>query len=81
MSRAAGERGREKEDAALLAKGASATPRLEIRRGARSIDVAAIENVDRRCIELLREDAADTKHGVSIPAGAIRHIGTARRPT
>ncbi|MBI4478077.1 MAG: FAD-binding oxidoreductase, partial [Acidobacteria bacterium] len=33
------------------------------------IDVAAIENIDRRCIDLLREDGADRKHSIPIPAG------------
>jgi D-lactate dehydrogenase (cytochrome) len=33
------------------------------------IDVAAIEHMDRRCLEILREDGADRKHDVTIPAG------------
>jgi D-lactate dehydrogenase (cytochrome) len=32
----------------------------------RGIDVAAIEHLDRRCLELLREDGADRKHEVEI---------------
>jgi D-lactate dehydrogenase (cytochrome) len=33
------------------------------------IDVSAIEHMDARCIELLREDGIDRKSGVSIPSG------------
>lgn len=32
--------------------------------------VAAIEHLDRRCIEIVREDGEDRKHDVSIPADA-----------
>ena len=32
------------------------------------IDVAAIEHMDRRCLELLREDGTDRKHGVVFQA-------------
>ncbi|MBI3265125.1 MAG: FAD-binding oxidoreductase [Acidobacteria bacterium] len=38
-------------------------------RDSHGIDVSAIENIDRRSIDLLREDGADRKHSVSIPAG------------
>jgi D-lactate dehydrogenase (cytochrome) len=34
------------------------------------LDVAAIEHVDRRCLEILREDGVDRKHDITIPAGA-----------
>ena len=34
------------------------------------IDVAAIESLDRRCIDILREDGVDRKNDVTIPAGA-----------
>jgi D-lactate dehydrogenase (cytochrome) len=34
------------------------------------IDAASIENVDARCIAILREDGADTRHGVTFPAEA-----------
>lgn len=34
----------------------------------RGIDVAAIEHLDRRCLELLKEDGIDAKLGVSLPA-------------
>jgi D-lactate dehydrogenase (cytochrome) len=33
------------------------------------LDVAAIENMDRRCLELLHEDGADRKNEVSVPDG------------
>lgn len=39
-------------------------------RDPRGIDVAAIESLDRRCLELLREDGKDREHGVRLPAGA-----------
>jgi D-lactate dehydrogenase (cytochrome) len=38
--------------------------------GARGIDVSAIEHLDRRCLELLREDGADRLYGVDWPADA-----------
>jgi D-lactate dehydrogenase (cytochrome) len=34
------------------------------------IDVAAIEHMDQRCLELLREDGIDRQHGVTIPSGS-----------
>lgn len=34
----------------------------------RGVDVAAIESLDRRCLELLREDGKDREHGVSLAA-------------
>jgi D-lactate dehydrogenase (cytochrome) len=34
------------------------------------IDVSAIEHMDGRCLELLREDGIDQKYGVTIPAGS-----------
>lgn len=34
------------------------------------IDVAAIEHVDRRCLEILREDGVDRKHDITVPSGA-----------
>jgi D-lactate dehydrogenase (cytochrome) len=34
------------------------------------IDVSAIEHMDARCLELLREDGIDQQQGVSIPAGS-----------
>jgi D-lactate dehydrogenase (cytochrome) len=36
----------------------------------RGVDVAAIESLDRRCLELLHEDGKDREHAVGIPAGA-----------
>src|SRR5262249_29224642 len=38
--------------------------------GARGIDVSAIEYVDARCLQILREDGADRAHGVPIPSTA-----------
>jgi D-lactate dehydrogenase (cytochrome) len=35
----------------------------------RELAVAAIEHMDRRCLEILREDGADRRHDVSFPAG------------
>jgi D-lactate dehydrogenase (cytochrome) len=32
------------------------------------VDVSAIEHMDRRCLQILREDEADRKHDVTIPA-------------
>lgn len=34
------------------------------------IDIAAIEHLDRRCIEIIREDEADRRHDVTLPADA-----------
>jgi D-lactate dehydrogenase (cytochrome) len=34
------------------------------------LDVAAIEHVDRRCLEILREDGIDRKHEIAIPLDA-----------
>ena len=36
----------------------------------RGIDVSAIEHMDARCLELLREDGVDVANSVSIPAGS-----------
>jgi len=33
------------------------------------IDVAGIENMDRRCLQMLHEDGVDRKHDVSLPPG------------
>jgi D-lactate dehydrogenase (cytochrome) len=39
-------------------------------RDPRGIDVAAIESMDRRCLELLREDGADRRNGLPLAAEA-----------
>jgi D-lactate dehydrogenase (cytochrome) len=39
-------------------------------RDERALDVAAIEHIDRRAIEILREDGVDRRLGVDIPADA-----------
>ncbi len=36
-------------------------------REPRGIDVAAVESLDRRCVQILREDGADRKYGVTFP--------------
>ena len=38
-------------------------------RDPRGVDVCAIESMDRRCLELLREDGKDREHGVDLRAG------------
>jgi D-lactate dehydrogenase (cytochrome) len=40
-------------------------------RDPRGIDVSAIEHVDKRCLELLREERADRAHGVTIRDDAV----------
>jgi D-lactate dehydrogenase (cytochrome) len=37
-------------------------------RDPNGVDAAAIEHMDRRSIEIVREDGADTRHNVSLPA-------------
>jgi D-lactate dehydrogenase (cytochrome) len=39
-------------------------------RDPRGIDIAAIESLDRRCLDVIREDGVDRKHHVTIPASA-----------
>jgi D-lactate dehydrogenase (cytochrome) len=36
-------------------------------RDPRGLDVSAIEMLDRRCLEMLHDDGADAKHGISLP--------------
>jgi D-lactate dehydrogenase (cytochrome) len=36
-------------------------------RDPRGIDIAAIESLDRRCLEVLHEDGADRKHEITVP--------------
>ncbi len=51
-------------------------------KDASGLDVAAIEHMDSRCLELLREDAADRKFGVTIPNGtAMALLVTLELPT
>ncbi|HET9316237.1 MAG TPA: FAD-binding oxidoreductase, partial [Vicinamibacteria bacterium] len=40
------------------------------RAGGAGLDVASIESVDSRCLELLREDGLDREHGVPLPPAA-----------
>ena len=39
-------------------------------RDPRGIDIAAIESLDRRCLDIIREDGVDVRYGVRLPAGA-----------
>ena len=43
---------------------------LAARSGGAGLDVASIESVDARCLELLREDGLDREHGVPLPPDA-----------
>ena len=36
-------------------------------RDPRGVDASAIEHMDRRCLELLREDGLDARHGLELP--------------
>ncbi len=38
-------------------------------RDPRGIDIAAIESLDRGCLDVLHEDAADRKHDIALPTG------------
>ncbi len=40
-------------------------------RDPQGMDVSAIEHMDARCLELLREDGADRANGVTIPDGTV----------
>jgi D-lactate dehydrogenase (cytochrome) len=40
------------------------------RTGGAGLDVASIESLDARCLELLREDGLDREHGVPLPPAA-----------
>ena len=52
---------------AALRREAQATWRS---RDPRGVDVAAVEHLDRRSLELVREDGADRRHDVDVPADA-----------
>ncbi|HLA79194.1 MAG TPA: FAD-binding oxidoreductase [Vicinamibacteria bacterium] len=53
------------------ARALAAVARLrEVSGAGRGLEVAAIESLDRRCLELLREDGADREHGVRLPDNA-----------
>ena len=56
-------------DGALALVQAMRRDSMETRHGGdpRGIDVSAIEQMDRRCLEMLREDGEDRKHGVRFP--------------
>ena len=40
-------------------------------RDKRGVDIAAIEHLDRRSLEIIREDGADHTHGVAIPKDTV----------
>jgi D-lactate dehydrogenase (cytochrome) len=53
---------------ALAAELRAASQQTWRSRDARGIDVAAIEHLDRRCLEILREDGVDRAQSIRIPA-------------
>jgi D-lactate dehydrogenase (cytochrome) len=55
------------ELAAILRRTSQATRRTQDPAG---LDACAIENMDRRCLEILRDDGAATKHNVVLPSDA-----------
>lgn len=59
------------EAQAIAVAGALRAASVETRRSRdeRGIDVAAVENMDRRCIDILLEDGAAARQHVSLPAG------------
>ena len=46
----------------------------EVSRTGQGLDVAAIESLDRRCLQLLREDGADREHGLRLPEAAASSL-------
>ena len=57
----------EREGLALVAALRTASMHTWRERDPRGLDVAAIEHMDRRSLEILREDGADRRHNVSLP--------------
>jgi len=55
---------------ALVGDLRNASERTWTDRDARGIDVCAIESMDRRCLEILREDGADRRNDLAIPDDA-----------
>jgi D-lactate dehydrogenase (cytochrome) len=55
---------------ATVARLREASRRTWATADSRGIDVAAIESLDRRCLELLREDGLDREHGVRLDPSA-----------
>ena len=58
----------EREGLALVAALRTASVHTWRKRDARGLDIAAIDRIDRRSLEILREDGADRRHNVSLPA-------------
>lgn len=57
------------------ARALAAVARLrEASRTGRDLDVAAIESLDRRCLQMLREDGVDREQGLLIPAAAASSL-------
>lgn len=48
----------------------AAAQRTWVERDERGLDISAIEHMDRRCIEIVREDGADRRHDIMLPADA-----------
>ena len=61
---------RDTEALGLVAALRAASLETRQRRDPRGIDVAAIESMDRRCLELLREEGHDRAQGVTLPPEA-----------
>jgi D-lactate dehydrogenase (cytochrome) len=59
----------EGEGLALAAELRAASLHTWHTRDPRGIDVAAIEHMDRRSIDILREDGVDARHNVALPPG------------
>jgi D-lactate dehydrogenase (cytochrome) len=58
---------REAEAVAIADTLRRASQRSWLVRDPAGIDIAAIEHLDRRCLELLREDGADRKQDITVP--------------
>src|SRR5262245_15369779 len=59
---------RESQSLSLVEELRSASIRTWRDRNPRGLDVAAIEHLDRRSLEILREDGVDRRHNVGVPA-------------
>lgn len=60
----------EAEALALVAALREASQTTWRERDARGIDVAAIESLDRRCLQILQEDGVDRRNDIALPPGA-----------
>jgi D-lactate dehydrogenase (cytochrome) len=61
--------GSEAQGLALVAELRAESQRTWRTHDPAGVDVAAIEHMDRRCLEMLIEDGEDRKHAVTFPAG------------